>query len=133
MGTSQCITEVTLTLPDQLWERAEVLAQRTGREVSELLAETIELGLDPLGGGARERPVDTWPDSEVLAAVETEMPPVADQRLSELLEGQQAAALSTAEQTELRALMQTYQEALLRKARALREAVRRGLRESPAP
>jgi hypothetical protein len=50
-----------------------------------------------------------------------------------LLERQQAAALSTDERTELRGLMQTYQESLLRKARALREAVRRGLRGSPAP
>ena len=126
-------TQVTLTLPDQVWERAEVLAQRTGRAVGELLAETIELGLDPLGEVAREVPLETWPDSEVLAAVETELPPVADQRLSELLERQQAAALSTDQGTELRAPMQTYQESLLRKARALREAVRRGLREPPAP
>jgi hypothetical protein len=126
-------TQVTLTLPDQLWERAEVLAQRTGRGVAELLAETIELSLDPLGGAARESPIETWPDSEVVAAVDAEMPPADDRRLSELLDRQQASALTADERAELHTLMQTYQEGLLRKAQALREAVGRGLRERPEP
>ena len=62
-------------------------------------------------------------------AADTQMPAAEDRRLSELLDRQQAASLSGEERAELRALMQTYQEGLVRKARALREAVRRGLRE----
>ena len=46
---------------------------------------------------------------------------------------QQAQKLSVPEQTELLALMQVYQEGLLRKAQALREAVRRGLRPPLEP
>jgi hypothetical protein len=41
--------------------------------------------------------------------------------------------LSDTERGELLTLMQVYQEGLLRKAQALHEAVRRGLREPPAP
>ena len=44
------------------------------------------------------------------------------------LQKQQERTLSAPEQAELVALMQVYQEGLLRKAQALREAVQRGLR-----
>ena len=49
-------TQITVTLPDAVLRRAELLAQRTGRAVADVLAETIELSLRPLGtasgGGA---------------------------------------------------------------------------------
>jgi uncharacterized protein YnzC (UPF0291/DUF896 family) len=61
------------------------------------------------------------------------MPPADDRRLSELLDRQQASALTADERAELHTLMQTYQEGQLRKAQALREAVGRGLRERPEP
>jgi hypothetical protein len=56
------------------------------------------------------------------------MPAAEDQRLSILLHQQQAGSLTDAERPELTALMQAYQQQLLLKAQALREAVRRGLR-----
>ena len=121
-------TQVTLTLPDALLERAEVLAQHTGRTVPDLLAETIELSLGPLGAFKSEPPVETWSDEEVLAAADAKMPVANDQRLSDLLDRQQAGALPAPEQAELTTLMQVYQEGLLHKAQSLREAVGRGLR-----
>jgi hypothetical protein len=122
--------QVTLTLPAEVLERAQLWAQRAGRPVADLLAETIELSLRPLGTPSAEVavPLTGWSDDEVLAAAETEMDPTADARLSELLSRQQAGSLTEPERGELAALMQLYQEGLLRKARALREAVRRGLR-----
>ena len=122
-------TQVTLTLPDALWERAGVLAQRTGLDVADSLSEAIGLSLNPLGARTGDRAIETWSDQDVAAAAESQLPPAEDQRLSELLDRQQAGSLSAAEQGEVRALMQAYQAGLLRKARALREAVRRGLRE----
>jgi hypothetical protein len=50
-----------------------------------------------------------------------------------LLQKQQERALSAAEQTELVMLMQVYQQGVLRKAQALHEAVRRGLRTPLEP
>jgi hypothetical protein len=74
-----------------------------------------------------------WPDEEVLAAAEVEMRAADDQRLSALLVRQQAGLLSEGEGQELTGLMQVYQQQLLLKAQALREAVRRGLRENLRP
>jgi len=56
-----------------------------------------------------------------------------DRRLTELLQRQQAETLLVQEQAELASLMQVYQEGLVRKAEALREAVRRGLRGCLTP
>jgi hypothetical protein len=121
--------QVTVTLPDEMLQRAQQLAVRTGRPVADLLAETIELSLRPLGVSAHgNKPLSTWSDEDVLAAADTTMPPADDQRLSYLLDRQQAGILNPAESGELVALMAAYQEGLLRKAQALSEAVRRGLR-----
>jgi hypothetical protein len=61
------------------------------------------------------------------------MTPVQDRRLSTLLHRQQTGELSDMERSEMLALMQVYLDGLLRKAQALREAVRRGLREPLEP
>ena len=55
------------------------------------------------------------------------MKPGEDRRLSDLLSKQQGGFLAETERLELTALMQLYQEGLLRKAQALAEAVQRGL------
>jgi hypothetical protein len=126
--------QITVTLPDDVVKRAEILAQRSGRPVAELLAETIELSLRPLGTATdAERPITDWSDEEVLAAAGLQMSPRDDRRLSELLQAQQGGKLGTAETAELGGLMQVYQEGLLHKARALREAVQRGLRAGLEP
>jgi hypothetical protein len=41
--------QITVTLPTEVLQRAEQLARCTGRSVDQLLAETIELSLRPLG------------------------------------------------------------------------------------
>jgi hypothetical protein len=61
------------------------------------------------------------------------LPPDQDSRLSELLDRQQVGSLTETERPELATLMQAYHEGLLRKARALEEAVRRRLREPLGP
>jgi hypothetical protein len=73
---------------------------------------------------------DTWPDAKVLANADLEMPAAEDERLSDLLDRQQAGLLTPSECSELTALMGLYQQLLLRKAQGRVEAVRRGLRES---
>jgi hypothetical protein len=128
------MTQITLTLPEDVVERAQRLAQRSGRPVEDLLAETIELSLRPLGAPSNgERPIADWSDQEVLAGVETELPPAEDARLGELLDQQQAGLLGPTDRAELALLLESYQSGLLRKGQAIREAVRRKLRESPKP
>ena len=77
--------------------------------------------------------MDTLTDAELLALTDLQLPAAQDQRLSTLLDRQQAGALTEQERAELVALCQLYQEGLRRKAQALAEAVRRGLREPLDP
>lgn len=77
--------------------------------------------------------LDQRSDEEVLQACDLQLSPKEDERLSELLHQQQSAGLTSTEQTELDSLMQVYQEGLLRKAKGLSEAVRRGLRGPVQP
>lgn len=121
-------TRVVVTLQDEVYRRVERLAQLTSRDVADLLADTITLVLPPLDVSAESvQAVTSLSDEEVVELTELQMLPDQDRRLSTLLRKQQERTLSAPEQAELVTLMQVYQEGLLRKARALREAVQRGL------
>ena len=127
-------TQVTVTLPDEVYERAERLAQLSHRAVTDILAEMIAVSLPVLRPQAAvPAPVETLTDAEVLALADLQLPAEQDQRLSTLLDRQQAGTITETERAELAALFQLYQEGLLRKAQALAEAVRRGLREPLSP
>jgi len=125
-------TEVILNLPDNVYHQAARLAQLMNQDISRVLAETIENALSPLGSSALDlAPIEELSDREVLQAAELRMDEAQGRRLGKLLDRQQAGKLSEAERSELAALMQVYYECLIRKAQALGEAVRRGLRKPP--
>ena len=126
--------QVTVTLPDEVYQRVQRLAQLTQREVADVLTDTISISLPDLQPHPDDlAPVTTLSDTAVLAIADLQLAPADDARLSVLLHAQQAGRLEGAERQELVALMQRYNEGLLRKAHALAEAVRRGLRPPPAP
>ena len=116
--------QITLTLPSRVYKRVEAFARRSGRPMSELLAETIEMTFTSFG----ERS-----DEEVMAATEVTMADADGRRLSELLGLQSEGQLTPSDREELTGLMGLYERMLLRKAQALEEAVRRGLRGPVAP
>ena len=123
-------TQVMVTLPDEVYRRAVTLARLSGRRMSDVLADTIALSLPPLSPQAdAAQPLSTLSDDQVLALADAQMEPAQDRQFSRLLDRQQAGTLTEAERSELLVLMQIYQETLLRKAQALHEAIRRGLRE----
>jgi hypothetical protein len=123
---------VTVKLPEGVLLRAQGLAQRTGRPLDEVLAQTIEVALSPLGSEPHDdEALSIASDARILKLADVTMP--EDRRLSRLLDRQQAGTLSAAERGELSALMEVYQSLLLRKAEALGEAVRRGLRPALEP
>jgi hypothetical protein len=127
-------TSIVVTLQDDVYRRVEWLAQLTNRDLADLLADTITLSLPPLDSTTEVgRAVTGLSDEEVLELTELQMDPAQDRRLTALLQRQQADELSASERSELLASMQLYQEGLLRKAQALHEAVRRGLREPLEP
>lgn len=127
-------TQVRITLQDELYRRAKRLAEMTDRNVEDLLAQAIELSLSPVGPSSESyTPISKLSNEQVLVLSKLQMSPSHDRRLSKLLNRQQAGTIRKTEQSELLALMQDYQENLLRKAQALREAVRRGLRKPLTP
>lgn len=122
-------TTVTLELPEKTYRRAQRLAQLTQREVADVLTDALDLSLPAFDTAqAGLPPVGELSDAAVLALAESVMDAADDTQLGELLDKQQANALTEAEHRELAQLMQVYQEGLLRKAEGLAEAVRRGLR-----
>jgi hypothetical protein len=123
-------TQITITLPDEVYQRAERFARLANRDIASVLVDTIQLSIPPIRADILDlEPISDLPDDQVLALTELQMEADQDVRLSELLDRQQAALLAEDERLELQALMQIYQEGLLRKATALSEAVKRGLKE----
>lgn len=126
-------TEVTVTLPDDVFRRAEHLAELTHRDVKEVLADALRLSLGPVAEEAvSPPPVSSLSDDEVVALANSRMEKARDRRFVLLQRRLGAGALRDEERSELQGLMHAYQDGLLRKAQALREAVRRGLIERAA-
>ena len=127
-------TQVRIRLHNEVYRRAKRLAQISNRKVEDVLAQAVELSLSPIGDGVQDYiPVSKLSDEDVLELSEMQMDAKQDRRFSRLLDKQQEGRLSTSEESELLGLMQNYQENLLRKAQALHEAVRRGLRDPLTP
>ncbi len=123
-------TQITITLPDEIYQRAERFARLANRDLASVLADTIQLSIPSIGAASLDiEPIANLSDQQVLALTELQMEPEQDDRLSELLDRQQADLLAENDRLELQTLMQIYQEGLLRKATALSEAVKRGLIE----
>ena len=121
-------TKITITLPDEVYQRAERFARLANRDVASVLADTIQLSIPPVRVDVTDLElISTLSDEQVLGLTELQLEPDQDARLSELLDRQQAGFLTENERPELQILMQIYQEGLLRKGTALSEAVKRQL------
>jgi hypothetical protein len=121
-------TQITLNIPDDVYQRAERFARLANRDIASVLADSIAQSIPPLGVHINTlTPVTELSTEQLLALTELQLEPQQDAQLSDLLDQQQAGTISTESRLELEALMQVYQEGLLRKATALAEAVKRGL------
>ncbi len=121
-------TQITITLPDEVYQRAERFARLANRDVASVLADTIQFSIPPVRADLLDlEPISDLTDEQVLTLTDVQMEPAQDARLGELLDRQQSGLLLEDERLELQSLMQIYQEGLLRKATAISEAVKRGL------
>ena len=120
------VTQVAVNLPEETYRRAKRLAQLTRREVGEVLADTLALSLPALAED-KVASVQDMSNERVLALAELRLSDKDDERLGDLLDGQQTGDLTDDERAELTRLMQRYQEGLLLKSEALAEAVARKL------
>jgi hypothetical protein len=111
---------VTLALPESLAQSARVVADRTNRRMEDVLVEW-------LGRAAADLPVESLPDEQVLALRDLQMSEAQQEELRALLAQQREKALDAAQRARLDELMATNRRGMVRKARALKVAVERGL------
>ncbi|WP_228022030.1 hypothetical protein [Vasconcelosia minhoensis] len=118
--------QITITLSDEVYQRAEQFARLSNRDIASILADMIQRSIPPVRADIINlESVSALSDVKLLALAELQVEPDQDARLSELLARQQAGCLAEDERLELQALMQIYQEGLLQKATALSKAVMR--------
>lgn len=112
---------VTLELPETLAQQARAIAALTHRRLEDVLVEWIDRAVTEL-------PVESLPDEQVLALCEMQMESEQQEVFSDLLARNREGQLIDREVSQLDELMQVYRRGLVRKARALKVAVERGLK-----
>ena len=120
--------QVTISLPEDVYQRAERFSRLINRDLASVLADTVGSSLPPLSDQVETLPaIAELSDQAVLTLASSTLSTQQDQRLSELLEKQREGELVGDDPHELEALMQVYNEGWLRKTAGLVEAVQRGL------
>lgn len=112
---------LTLQLPSELARQARALAEASNRRLEDAVVDWIERAI-------AESPVEALPDAELLAVCDGKLPENVQQELSELLLRNRESVLTQADRQRLDEYLSTYRRQLVLKARALKEAVVRGLK-----
>lgn len=112
---------ITLELPETLVQRAKEVAALTHRRLEDVLVEFIDRAITDL-------PIESLPDKQVLALCDLQMEPEQQEVFSDLLGRNREGQLNDVEVRQLDELMQVYRRGWVRKARALKVAVERGLK-----
>lgn len=113
---------ITLQLPDDLVSIAQAEAERSAMPLNVVLVQWIKRG----GGDDLER----LSDQELLAVCDSTMDIHSHKNLSELQAKNREGDLCAPERMRMQELLDVYQCGLLRKAKALKIALGRGLRAS---
>ena len=120
--------EITLTLPESVYQNFTTLAKREHRRIEDVIADRLQ---DEMPSADREEAVSSWCDEDVLALANLKIPPEQADRMSVLLDRQQAGSITNVEKSELEIYIEIYNNANFRKARGIVESVRRGLVKEP--
>jgi hypothetical protein len=112
---------VTLEISDVIAQSARRIAARTGRQLEDVLTDWLERGIDDVE-------FEQLPDTDILALANSQLPASQQNELSGLLARSRENTLTPDEKTRLETLMRVYRRGLVRKAKATRVAVQRGLR-----
>lgn len=112
--------KITIQLRDEIILRALDIADRSERNLEDVLEEWIDRYADDL-------PIETLNDDEVLELCKREMNPITQNELRTLLYHYQERTLDTDENIRLDELLRNYRKNIVRKARAIEVANARGL------
>ena len=112
---------LTVEIPSELARQARALAIASNRRLEDAV-------VDWIGRAVTDPPVESLPDSEVLALCDAAWDAARQEELSASLADLREGALAVSQRARLDELMAGYRRGLVLKARAWAEAVARGLR-----
>ncbi len=112
--------QTTIEVSEQVWRRANVLAQQNQRKPENVLEEWLEETV-------AETQIEDLTDEEILALTENKLDDEQQNNFSLLLELNCEGTLNDEGKRKLDEMMRIYENGLLRKSKALRVAVERGL------
>jgi len=122
---------VTVQIPEPIFRRLQRIADATYRPIEDVLATTVSVALPPSPDLPSEIEADLtamtmFSDEALNAAVESSLAPSQRRRLNQLSHAGGQRLLSAAESAELTHLVDLYDRAVLRRARALAILAHRG-------
>lgn len=122
--------EVTLNLPENIYRNFTRIAEKKHRRIEDVIADKLQedFAVENLDF---EESVATWSDADVLALANLKLPKEQAERMNQLSDNQQLGAINNVEKSELEMYLEIYNNANLRKAYGIVEAVKRGLLISP--
>ncbi len=112
---------VTLELSDVLVRQARDVAASTRQQIEDVLIAWLEQSVTEL-------PAELLSDEQILAWCDMQMNPEQQEILNELMIHNREGQISETEAQKLDELMQIYRHGLIRKSRAWKVAVERGLK-----
>ena len=112
---------IVLQMPEKLARQVKQIAALNHRPLEDILVEWIDRALS-------EIPVESLPDEQVLALCDLQLEGEQQEQMSELLARNREGQLDDVQARQLDELMQVYRRGLVRKAKALKVAVERGLK-----
>ena len=122
--------EVTLNLPENIYRNFTRLAERRHRRLEDVIADKLQDDFSAENIDFEDA-VSTWSDEDVLALANLKLPKEQAKRMSQLSDLQQRGLINNVEKSELEMYLEIYNNANLRKAYGIVEAVKRGLLTSP--
>ncbi len=111
---------ISLNIPDSIVQQAQQIASQSHQRLEDILLEWLTHSFT-------EHPIETLPDSQILALCDMQLDEQQQETLNTLTEKQREDEITPAETQELQFLMGLYRRGLLRKAKAFKIAVERGL------
>lgn len=118
--------EVTLNLPENIYRNFSELAEKKHRRVEDVIADKLQDDFSAETSDYAEA-VTSWSDDDVLALAKLKLPKEQANRMSELSDLAQRNSINAVEKSELEMYLEIYNNANLRKAHGIAEAVKRGL------
>ncbi len=122
--------EVTLNLPENIYQSYTELAEKKHRRVEEVIADKLQDNFSAETVDFAET-IAGWADEDVLALANLKLPKEQANRMSELSDLEQRGLIKPVEKSELEMYLEIYNNANLRKAYGIVEAVKRRLLTSP--